>query len=407
MKKVVKNKILILYHFFYPDDVVSSRHFSDLALGLCKNNWDVTVYTSNRYCRNSKRRIKDKYEVWKDIKINRFTRPAFNQKKHIPRLLNSFIISIKWLLKIIFSSSYDVVFIGTDPQFCYLIIPFIKLFKRRTKIVYWGFDLYPEAIISDSTGLLKIISKSFLPLTKFCYKYVNLFIDIGSCMKKIFKNYHKNITSTTVVPWALVEPGKEIIHRERDRAILFGKAKLGILYSGTIGKAHEFNNFIKLAHSLRNNHNIHFCFAGQGNRYNELKKLLTPADTNISMQGFVKEEELLSRLNSADFHLISLKKGWEGIVVPSKFYGSLAIGKPLIYSGSPLSSIKTLIDENNLGYCLNEENISDIKEKILSYVDKKNELLKWNGIIYDFYQSNYAKDVGIRNIHNEILKVLS
>ncbi|NLE89793.1 MAG: glycosyltransferase family 4 protein, partial [Dehalococcoidales bacterium] len=52
MPAMNQRSILILYHFYPPDDVISARHFSDLAEGLANRGWDVTVYTSNRYCRN-------------------------------------------------------------------------------------------------------------------------------------------------------------------------------------------------------------------------------------------------------------------------------------------------------------------------------------------------------------------
>jgi hypothetical protein len=42
---------LVIYHFFYPDDAVSARHFSDFAEELVKRGWKITVLTSIRYCR--------------------------------------------------------------------------------------------------------------------------------------------------------------------------------------------------------------------------------------------------------------------------------------------------------------------------------------------------------------------
>ena len=60
---------------------------------------------------------------------------------------------------------------------------------------------------------------------------------------------------------------------------------------------------------------------------------ITDEDTNITIAGFASEDELAARLSAADFHLISLREGWEGIVVPSKFFGALAMGRPVIYMG--------------------------------------------------------------------------
>ena len=49
--------IYILYHFFYPDTVVSAEHKKELAQGLVARGWDVTVLTSNRFCRDQEHEI--------------------------------------------------------------------------------------------------------------------------------------------------------------------------------------------------------------------------------------------------------------------------------------------------------------------------------------------------------------
>ncbi|MFO7974547.1 MAG: hypothetical protein R6V12_07930 [Candidatus Hydrogenedentota bacterium] len=56
-------RVLVIYHFFYPDDVVSARHLSDLAAGLVQRGWEVTALTSNRFCREPTRRIKPFFKI--------------------------------------------------------------------------------------------------------------------------------------------------------------------------------------------------------------------------------------------------------------------------------------------------------------------------------------------------------
>jgi len=41
-------RLLVCYHFFHPDDVVSARMFSDLAAEQVRRGWDVTALASNR-----------------------------------------------------------------------------------------------------------------------------------------------------------------------------------------------------------------------------------------------------------------------------------------------------------------------------------------------------------------------
>lgn len=71
----------------------------------------------------------------------------------------------------------------------------------------------------------------------------------------------------------------------------------------------------------------------------EFKRAITLEDTNISFTDFVAESQLEEHLNAADMHMINLNKEWNGLVVPSKLFGSLAIGKSIIYAGPEYSSI--------------------------------------------------------------------
>ena len=99
---------------------------------------------------------------------------------------------------------------------------------------------------------------------------------------------------------------------------MFGDADLALLYSGNMGKAHDFMPFLHLARLLnRINPKIVFCFACRGNRVDELKAAITPRDTNVRLAPFADESELEKRLNAADIHLLSLRPEWQGVVVPS------------------------------------------------------------------------------------------
>ncbi len=59
-----------------------------------------------------------------------------------------------------------------------------------------------------------------------------------------------------------------------------------------------------------------------------LRAAIAPGDDNVSLAGFAPEAECERRLAAADVHLASLRPGWTGLVVPSKFLGSLAVGGP-------------------------------------------------------------------------------
>jgi glycosyltransferase involved in cell wall biosynthesis len=173
---------------------------------------------------------------------------------------------------------------------------------------------------------------------------------------------------------------------------LFGDAQLGILYSGTIGKAHQFEEFIFLARELRSrNASVAFCFAGRGNSYQKLKDMVTQEDSNIRFGGFIDEKLLPLRLAAADIHMISLRHGWEGIVVPSKFFGSLAAGRPLLYCGTQTSCLVELIKNEGLGLVIEMNTISAIADTLEEFCHNKEKIYQMQKQTFQFYNMHFAK----------------
>ena len=179
-------------------------------------------------------------------------------------------------------------------------------------------------------------------------------VDIGRRMRIRLLRYRHRAYCTTLTPWALAEPSEIPAPDPIVREQLFGKAKLGLLYSGTVGYAHDLRPFVDIARKCRKrNLDIAFCFAGYGNQYKEQLSCLTSDDTNIRIAGFTAEKDLEKRLAAADIHLVSLRTDWDGIVVPSKFFGALAIGRPVIFSGPSSSDVALWLNEHQIGYHLN------------------------------------------------------
>ncbi|MDR3337204.1 MAG: glycosyltransferase family 4 protein [Treponema sp.] len=386
-------RCIILYHYYYPDNVVSARHFTDFAESLSSKGWDVQVFTSSYYCRKAGT-IFPHNEVHHEVHIRRFSHPVLPQSKNIGRLLNSFFLSVKWFFALLLMRT-DVVIFGTDPQFSFYMIPLLIFFRPQLPIVIWGFDLYPEAIFADGIRVSKIVKKMLQWWAGISYRCCGLLVDIGSCMRSRFSAYHPHAKYETIVPWALKESIRvELPPDSTIRHELFGNAELGLLYSGTIGKAHQFKEFVLLARELRRrNTSIAFCFAGQGNSYHELQKMITSEDYNIRFAGFIDEVLLPLRLAAADMHLISLRYGWEGIVVPSKFFGSLAAGRPLLYCGTPDSCIAKWIKEEHIGFIIDMDTIELTADRLETLSHNRSQIIQMQEHALLFYNQHFSKEM--------------
>lgn len=391
----------LIYHFFYPDDVVSAIHFSQFAEELAKRNWDVTALTSNRYCRYPKRAIYPRNELWNKVRIIRIARPGWNQADSLGRMFNSFWLIAGWSLKLLRMPAADVIIVGTDPQFSALLFPILKLLRKGKILVHWCYDVYPDAIFSDNERkIIKPILYFLKFIIKYAYCFVDIMVDIGLCMRRRLTAYKHNAKCITLVPWAIIESPSMRQADKKIRAELFtDTVKLALLYSGNMGKAHDYLLFLQLARILYvRNPEIVFCFACRGNRTKELLSALRPSDRNIHLAPFVGVSGLKERLIAADIHLLSLRSEWEGIVVPSKFFGSLAVGRPVIFSGSDNSSIAEWIKSFDLGWILTQRNLEKIADELANIADSNlNKLEKLKANAYNAYYNNFSKKITMDN----------
>lgn len=391
----MSNKILIFNHIFWPDKINTARQISELSEELVARGWDVTAIVGNRYYVNHENIISPKKGVWNGVKYRRIYLPPFNQKKDIQRLLTSFWFILSCIAKLPFIGRYDAIIICTTPSFSYLLVPFIKLFKRKTKILMWSFDLYPEAIIVSKGKSFNFSGKVLKSIAKFCYGKLDVIVDIGPCMRDIYRQYNHSAQEETLTPWSFVEPNEMLELHRATREKLFKNANLTLLYTGTIGNAHKFDVFLQLARELnKRNTSVGFCFAGFGNRFEDLKAQVNENDTNISFGGFVEtDQELEERLSSADLMLISLKEKWTGISVPSKYFSALAMGKAVLFSGSQNSALSIWTKKYNLGFHLQKNNISEIADVLCEIANNPEMISKMKENSFQAYQEHFSKKI--------------
>ncbi|RYE64609.1 MAG: glycosyltransferase, partial [Oxalobacteraceae bacterium] len=121
-------------------------------------------------------------------------------------------------------------------------------------------------------------------------------------------------------------------------------------YSGNFGRAHEFGTMLGAAASLLPENDIRFLLVGSGHHHGAVTAVVAGHKLhNVLLRPLQQIGNLAESLSASDVHLVSLLPQLEHCIVPSKFYGILAAGRPTIFIGDADGEVARLIARSGCG----------------------------------------------------------
>jgi colanic acid biosynthesis glycosyl transferase WcaI len=169
------------------------------------------------------------------------------------------------------------------------------------------------------------------------------------------------------------------------------------MYSGDLGRAHAFDEILALARELRDR-GTRLAFGVHGHRSRALKEAVTAEDTNIAFVDFAPQDRLQGRLAAADIHLVSLREEFCGTVVPSKFQGSIASGRPILFAGPPDSSVGRWIQEFGLGWIVTRSSVQDVAAQLLRWKSDAAAREAHNEHCFQIYRRHFSKSATLNQL---------
>ena len=131
-------------------------------------------------------------------------------------------------------------------------------------------------------------------------------------------------------------------------------------YAGNLGRAHDIDTVLSAMTLLQERATkspsdlaakVMFVFVGGGAQRASLEReALKRGLSNFRLRPYQPKERLGETLARADVHLVSLNPKLEGLIVPSKFYGIAAAGRPTIFIGAKHGEIARILEENGCGF---------------------------------------------------------
>ncbi|MCX5889627.1 MAG: glycosyltransferase family 4 protein [Deltaproteobacteria bacterium] len=138
-----------------------------------------------------------------------------------------------------------------------------------------------------------------------------------------------------------------------------------VMYSGNMGVGHRFESILEAARRLRHDRKIILVFIGDGAKKSQIEAFRQHyALERFMLLPYQPKERLRETLAAGDVHLISLDARVQGLIVPSKLAGILAVGRPVIFVGEANSSVAAAILKGSCGFVVPEGAPERLKEMI-------------------------------------------
>ena len=387
-------KIVFVNRFFYPDHSATSQMLSDLVFGLADKGLNIEVVSSSKaYQRRTA--LKNAGERVNGVRAHRVWAPPVRGSRLLTRggdYLIFYILSFVKLLRILRRG--DVVVAMTDPPMLDVVVGLAGWFKGA-KTAHWMQDVFPEVAAElgfrSASGWLGGVLRR---LRNFALRNSECVVAIGDRMRNHLLQNGVGADRISVIPnWVsdsvLRDDGKAV-EELRKRWGLDGRFIVG--YSGNLGRAHTYESILEAMHKFSDAKDVVFLWVGGGVLYEELKRKVSALGlNNVVFKAYQDQKILPTSLRVPDCHLISLNRRLEGLIVPSKFYGVLAAGRPSIFIGDPHGELATEIRGADCGVVVDESDPEALVEGI-KYLTNNPKCLEQQGKnARDLFEKRFTK----------------
>jgi colanic acid biosynthesis glycosyl transferase WcaI len=316
-------RVVFVNRYFHPDHSATSQIASDLAFHLASRGWDVIAITGRQQYDKPDARLTPT-ELARGVRIIRTWSTRFGRATLLGRAIDYASFYLSAFAAILRRAPRNSVVVAlTDPPLI-SIIAAMAATLRGARLVNWLQDLFPE--VAEALGMrpLRVLRRP----RDWSLRRARRNIVLGDRMAERVPN------ARVIHNWA--DQDLRPMPHPHDARFTAG-------YSGNLGRAHDAETILGAMRLLPD---IRFLFTGGGA---QLERVRREAGPNVTFRPYAPREQLSESLSSADVHLVSLQPSMEGLIVPSKFYGILAVARPVIFIGAKDGELARLIEAHGCG----------------------------------------------------------
>ncbi|MGH8241281.1 MAG: glycosyltransferase family 4 protein [Steroidobacteraceae bacterium] len=236
-------------------------------------------------------------------------------------------------------------------------------------------------------------------LFRWAYRRAKRVIALGPVMaRRLLEKGVEPARIAVISNWAT---GREAIERGTDNSLRRKwdlEGKFVILYSGNLGIAHDVETpIVALRCLMPQAPHVRLVFIGKGSRLEDARRAAEREGVSHAVQfrPLVPSAMLPQSMGLAQIALVTLRKGFEGLVVPSKLLGYMARGVPTMYVG-PYSDVEQTLYDSGGGACVRNGDAEGCARAIQSLIEDPGRLDALGRAASDFYEHRLSRASGLQ-----------
>ena len=378
-------RILLVNQFFWPDTAPTGQLLSDLT-GLI----DPSVHKITVLCGGSDYGTVDSTAPPPGVKIARLGNSEFSRDR-IGRLLSYVSFFVSAAVQGIREPRPELVVTLTTPPLISLLGTLLQQF-RGSRHFMWEMDVYPDVAVSLNVIKAQSLTTRLIgAVADFSRRKADGIIALGDDMKA--RLMARGIAENKIFVaenWAdgcQISPGP------------FTEGALTVHYSGTLGLAHEERTISEAMSRLKNDIRFRFVFSGGGARRERLEEFCNKEQIrNVEFRPYTNRSDLSRSLAEGHLGLVTQVPETVGAVVPSKIYGIMAAGRPILFIGPNGATPARLIQRFECGWRIEPGDTLGLV-RLLRVLERNRHLLTNAGArARGAFESHYDKPIGVRRI---------
>ncbi len=403
-------KILFVTHMFHPDQVATSNLFTKLFERITEvHRYGITVWCAQPFYTTLQRQ--PYYRRYKQIDVYCLPSTNFGKERLIGRLVNMLTYTQSVFFRLLFlkRKRYDLIFVHTAPPLLAILV--IMLAKvKKIRIVYVLMDIFPDGLfrlnkVSERNLLIRFWKRWHRKAIKSSERVVVIGRDMLQWVKSEIPSID-DVRLKHIPLWQDEKALNPIAFTDNPFVNKYGLHESFVVqFSGNMGLWNDLETVGKAVRVGMDG--VKFVFIGDGIRKRELVAAMGQQGVERTLfLNFLSNEEYALSVTACHCGLVTLRPEAVGMGVPSKIFGIMAAGVPVLAIAPMNSEIAMIVSESECGLVSEPGDVQGLIKNIL-YLKGNDAIRKQMAInARRSFEEKYTTEKGATNYLNLFDEIL-